>query len=206
MFPVVCFMIADNPEMKLASGILDAQNTNMPCHVCYIPVTNSDNPLANYPFRMAEESKAAVDGWVKAPYGNKTVMFAKMKGLSLNGTPSVFNDANMGVPEGIHGALPVDRTHHLFLGLVKTCSVRLFDVISEHWCREHTQGRANKEARKEVIIEIDFRFSSIPRYIMGDGARYRHFPSGISDLTLLEAKDWASIVQFWPYVFGVGNR
>jgi hypothetical protein len=74
MFPVVGFMIADNPEMKLASGILDSQTTVMPCHVCYIPETNSDNPLARYRFRMAEESKAAVNRWLHAPYGNKTVM------------------------------------------------------------------------------------------------------------------------------------
>ena len=206
MFPVFCYMIADNPEMKLAACVKDSQNTNMPCHVCYIPKQDSDNPSATCELRHAEESKTAIEGYRDAVYGKKEAKKKEMEALSLNGTLSTFYDANMGVPEGIHGALPVDRTHHLFLGLVKTCTTRLFDVICEYIATEQLAGRAGRDALKDAMDEIDSRFARILRFALHNGAPYRNFPSGISDLTLLHAKDYATIAQWWPYVFDLGSR
>ena len=206
MFPVICFMIADNPEMKLASGVKDSQQTNLPCHVCKVPREDSDNPSAKYDFRVAAESKAAVKGWMDAERGNKDNCKVNVTALSLNGSMSAFHDANMGVPEGIHGALPVDRTHHLFIGLVKTVTARVIDVVFEHQHLLHLQGNASKDAKNEALDEINFRFSRIPGFVTSDGSRYRNFPNGVTDLSLLEAKDYATIVQYWPYVWGTGNR
>ena len=224
MFPVICYMIADNPEMKLLSGVKDSQNTKMPCHVCKVPREDSDNPSAKYELRQAAESKvylylslpcklkmyfipqATVQGYVTALRGDKGNKLVAVEAPSLNGCMSAFHDANMGVPEGIHGALPADRTHHLFLGLVKTVTTRIIDVVYEHHHLLYLDGHASKDWKNEALDLINSRFKQIPGFITRDGSRYRNFPNGVTDLTLLEAKDYATIVQFWPYVWGTGNR
>jgi hypothetical protein len=216
MFPVFAYMIADNPELKLATCVkgmycnvvqrcinvvsLDSQKSNCPCHVCLVPKADSDNPSASYPLRLQEESVRIVSNYKNAVYGTKGALKAAMNAISLNGTQSAFHQANMGVKEGIHGGTPVDRTHHVFLGLVKTCTGRLFDVMAEH-----ADEQGGDEGRKNMYDEIDRRFAKIPRFKHNE-KRYRNFPSGISDLTLLEAKDYASIIQYWPYVFGHASR
>jgi hypothetical protein len=166
----------------------------------------SDNPRAIYQLRTEADSKAFTLDYINARRGQKKITGANMKAVSLNGQLSAFWDANCGTAEGLHSATPADRTHHLFLGLVKTCTKRLFDKIAEYWQKEKDNGRAGPNAVNDALDEIDRRFAAIPRFTHGSERRYRNFPSGISDLTLLQAKDYASIVQFWPYVFGHGTR
>jgi hypothetical protein len=206
MFPVISYLILDNPEMKLVSGVKDSQDTKLPCHVCKVPREDSDNPSAKYEFRFAGESHAALKQYVDAVYGDKGNKLVAVEALSLNGSISAFYDANMGVPEGIHGALPADRTHHLFLGLVKTVTTRLIDVVYEHHHQLYLTGHANNSAKNEALDMINSRFNRIPGFIASDGLRYRNFPNGVTDLSLLEAKDYATIAQYWPYVWGTGNR
>ena len=102
MFPVISYIILDNPEMKLVYGVKDSQDTKLPCHVCKVPREDSDNPSAKYEFRLAGESHAALKQYVDAVYGDKGNKLVVVEAMSLNGSIIAFYDANMGVPEGIH--------------------------------------------------------------------------------------------------------